>query len=48
MDAAGDLHTVGVATADHVLPLRNGGMSRYRNLVAACWNCIMKRGEEGR
>lgn len=44
MDSDGNLHTVGVATTDHVRPLRDGGTNKYRNLVAACWNCNMERG----
>jgi 5-methylcytosine-specific restriction endonuclease McrA len=48
MDSDGELQTIGVATTDHVQPLGEGGTSRFRNLVAACWNCNMDRNEEAR
>lgn len=31
-------------TADHVIPLAEGGNHSLENLVASCWPCNLKRG----
>ena len=35
------------ATADHLIPIAEGGPDTIENLVPACWECNCKRGKKG-
>lgn len=46
-DALGVPIGVGKATADHLIPARDGGPDTLENLVPSCLECNLERGTKG-